>query len=204
MRALFPRCSSPHCGPGPEPSHSHDRYDSECSAISAPRCHSRSISDWCSALVLANFGRHGELLIAGVPVGHELERRRQPPPIATEPPGEKREQGSVIVLLATDAPLDARKLGRLTRRVPLGLARTGTLGGHGSGDLAIAFSTAHRIPHDSTPLTHTVTALGEQHPVIDALFAAGSGNDGGSRDQRPLRCPQYRWARCSTRRCSAR
>jgi D-aminopeptidase len=124
------------------------------------------------ALVLANFGRRGELLIAGVPVGRELEWRSEQTPTAAEPPDEKREQGSVIFLLATDAPLDARKLGRLTRRVPLGLARTGTHGGHGSGDLAIAFSTAHRIPHDSTPLTHSMTVLGEQHPAIDALFTA--------------------------------
>jgi D-aminopeptidase len=123
-------------------------------------------------LVLANFGRRSELLIAGVPVGRELEWRSEQTPTAAEPPDEKREQGSVIVLLATDAPLDARQLGRLTRRVPLGLARTGTHGGHGSGDLAIAFSTAHRIPHDSTPLTHSMTVLGEQHPAIDALFAA--------------------------------
>ena len=123
-------------------------------------------------LVLANFGRRGELLIAGVPVGRELERRSEQTPTAAEPPDEKREQGSVIVLLATDAPLDARQLGRLTRRVPLGLARTGTHGGHGSGDLAIAFSTAHRIPHDSTSLTHTMTVLNEQHPAIDALFTA--------------------------------
>ena len=41
-----------------------------------------------------------------------------------------------------------------------------------SGDLALAFSTAHRIPHDSTPLTHSMTVLGEQHPAIDALFTA--------------------------------
>src|SRR5258708_4878254 len=59
------------------------------------------------ALVLANFGRHGELLIAGVPVGREMERRREHPTTAPGPPSEKREQGSVIVLLATDAPLDA-------------------------------------------------------------------------------------------------
>ena len=124
------------------------------------------------ALVLANFGRRADLLIAGVPVGRVLERLDQPPPTAPQSPSEAREQGSVIVLLATDAPLDARQLGRLTRRVPLGLARTGTHGGHGSGDLAIAFSTAQRIPHDSTPLTHSITVLNEQHPVIDALFAA--------------------------------
>lgn len=114
------------------------------------------------ALVLANFGRRGELLIAGVPVGRELERQGQQPRATLKTPPEEREQGSVIVLLATDAPLDARQLGRLTRRVPLGLARTGTHGGHGSGDLAIAYSTAQRIPHDSAPLTHTVTVVNEQ------------------------------------------
>ena len=124
------------------------------------------------ALVLANFGRRGELLIAGVPVGRELERQGQQPRATLKTPPEEREQGSVIVLLATDAPLDARQLGRLTRRVPLGLARTGTHGGHGSGDLAIAYSTAQRIPHDSAPFTHTVTVLNEQNPAIDTLFAA--------------------------------
>ena len=56
--------------------------------------------------------------------------------------------------------------------MPLGLARTETHGGHGSGDLAIAFSTTQRILHDTTPLTHTVTILNEQNPAIEALFAA--------------------------------
>jgi len=56
--------------------------------------------------------------------------------------------------------------------VPLGLARTGTHGGHGSGDLAIAFSTAQRIPHDPAPLTHNLTVLNEQNLAIAALFAA--------------------------------
>lgn len=115
------------------------------------------------ALVLANFGSRGDLLIAGVPVGRELEAARQV---------REREHGSVIVILATDAPLDARQLGRLTRRVPLGLARTGTHGGHGSGDLAIAFSTARQIPHMSSPLTYTVQALNEQSDALDQLFAA--------------------------------
>ncbi len=123
-------------------------------------------------LVLANCGRRSDLIIAGVPVGRELEREGQPPRTMLSTPSEGREQGSVIVLLATDAPLDARQLGRLTRRVPLGLARTGTHGGHGSGDLALAFSTAQCIPHDAAPLTHTVTVLNEQHQAIDALFTA--------------------------------
>jgi D-aminopeptidase len=124
------------------------------------------------ALVLANFGRRSDLLIAGVPVGRDLERRGRQPPASRGAISEEREHGSVIVALATDAPLDARQLARLTRRVPLGLARTGTHGGHGSGDLAIAFSTAQRIPHDTAPLVRTVTVLNEQNPAIDALFAA--------------------------------
>lgn len=120
------------------------------------------------ALVLANFGRRGDLLIGGVPVGRELEVLRHKQDV----PETQREQGSVIVILATDAPLDARQLGRLTRRVPLGIARTGTTGGHGSGDLAIAFSTANHIPHDETPLMHHVEVLNEQYPTIDRLFTA--------------------------------
>lgn len=119
-------------------------------------------------LVLANFGRRGDLLIGGVPVGRELEELRD----TQEEHETQREHGSVIVILATDAPLDARQLGRLTRRVPLGLARTGTTGGHGSGDLALAFSTVNRIPHDATAPIHYVEVLNEQHPTIDRLFTA--------------------------------
>lgn len=116
------------------------------------------------AIVLANFGRHDDLTIAGVPVGRELGPH---PQLIKE-----REQGSVIVVLATDAPVDARQLGRLARRVPLGLARTGSHGGHGSGDLAIAFSTAEHIPHDGTLLVRTVKVLNEQSRVFDDLFTA--------------------------------
>jgi D-aminopeptidase len=116
------------------------------------------------ALLLANFGKHRDLTIAGVPVGRELELTGQAV--------REREHGSVIVVLATDAHLDARQLGRLARRVPLGLARTGTLGGHGSGDLAIAFSTAERIPQEATPLVREVNVLNEQSSALDALFAA--------------------------------
>ncbi|MGN6562296.1 MAG: DmpA family aminopeptidase, partial [Thermomicrobiales bacterium] len=116
------------------------------------------------ALVLANFGRRADLTIAGVPVGRALARRDSAPAV--------REQGSVIVVLATDAPLDARQLRRLCRRVPLGLARTGTHGGHGSGDLAIAFSTAGRILHAATALTRTIIVLNEQSAALDLLFRA--------------------------------
>jgi D-aminopeptidase len=126
------------------------------------------------ALVLANFGRRGDLTIGGVPVGREL-RRRDRDSGASHADADvvgAGERGSVIVILATDAPLDARRLGRLARRVPLGLARTGTHGGGGSGDLAIAFSTAERIPHAVDPPLRAVATLNERHPLLDQLFAA--------------------------------
>lgn len=117
------------------------------------------------ALVLANFGRPDDLTIAGVPVGRSLRRDAGTTPAT-------RDRGSIIVVLATDAPLDARQLGRVARRVPLGLARTGSVGGHGSGDLAIAFSTANRIAHEPTGPTRATVVLDEGHPIVDDLFRA--------------------------------
>ncbi|AHH97279.1 P1 family peptidase [Kutzneria albida] len=92
------------------------------------------------ALVQANFGARRELTVAGEPVGRELladnPMEQQPWP---GPPG----AGSVIVVLGTDAPLLPGQCAALARRVPLGLARTGTTGSHFSGDLFLAFSTAN-------------------------------------------------------------
>ena len=121
------------------------------------------------ALVLANFGRRRDLTIGGAPVGRELPPAASPRAPA---PGMEREQGSVIVVLATDAPLDARQLGRLARRAAFGLARTGTYCGHASGDLAIAFSTADRIPHGAGEPLRTVTVLAEDAAALNELFAA--------------------------------
>ena len=118
------------------------------------------------ALVLANFGRATDLTIAGVPVGRELADA------AARESEESRERGSIIIVLATDAPLDARQLGRLARRVPLGLARTGSQGGHQSGDVALAFSTADRIPHTPAPRVRQVAILTEQSPALAGLFRA--------------------------------
>ncbi len=146
------------------------------------------------ALVLANFGRQHDLLVAGIPVGRELAAQAV----------QQREHGSVIVVVATDAPLDARQLGRIARRAPLGLARTGSHGGHGSGDVVIAFSTANRITHDSRELVRPVALVNEHSAVIDRLFAATveateeavinalcaaqliEGRDGHRRDALPL------------------
>lgn len=92
------------------------------------------------AFVQANFGARAELTIAGVPVGDAL---RDDDPLGSDdwvvPPG----AGSVIAIIATDAPLLPHQCTALARRVPLGLARTGTTGSHFSGDIFLAFSTAN-------------------------------------------------------------
>jgi D-aminopeptidase len=106
----------------------------------------------------ANFGRRPQLIIAGVPVGQKI-------------PGEvyKQESGSCIVVVATDAPLLPNHLKRLARRVSLGLARTGTISGNGSGDLFIAFSTANPNVAGPDQITHDVQTI--PNDLMDPLFA---------------------------------
>src|SRR5438270_361091 len=105
----------------------------------------------------ANFGRRPQLIIAGVPVGKEI-------------PGEvyKKESGSCIAVVATDAPLLPNQLKRLARRVSLGLARTGTISGNGSGDLFIAFSTANRNTWAPDQVTHSVQTI--PNDLMDPIF----------------------------------
>src|ERR1700719_2969639 len=90
-------------------------------------------------LVQCNFGRRPNLRIAGVPVGREIPGN---PVYSAEVFGE-REYGSIIVVVATDAPLVAHQLKRVARRVSLALGRLGSLSGNGSGDIFVAFSTAN-------------------------------------------------------------
>ncbi|MCA9935707.1 MAG: P1 family peptidase [Ardenticatenaceae bacterium] len=89
------------------------------------------------ALVQSNYGSPEELVIAGVPVGLHV----QPPDYQPRP-----EAGSIMIILATDAPLNSRQLGRLCQRAAFGLARTGSTCHGGSGDFVIAFSSTNRIP----------------------------------------------------------
>src|SRR6184192_3598215 len=105
----------------------------------------------------ANFGRRPQLVIAGVSVGKEI-------------PGEvyKQESGSCIAVVATYAPLLPHQLKRLARRVSLGLARTGTVSGNGSGDLYIAFSTANANVANPDQVTHTVQTI--PNDLMDPLF----------------------------------
>ena len=90
-------------------------------------------------LVQCNYGTRQNLRIAGVPVGREIESED---PYAWVP-SDLAERGSIIIVVATDAPLLPHQLKRIARRVSLGLGRTGSISGNGSGDIFIAFSTAN-------------------------------------------------------------
>jgi D-aminopeptidase len=113
------------------------------------------------ALVLANFGKLAQLVVAGHAIGERL---------AAPPPEAEPEKGSIILLLATDAPLDARQLRRLALRAGAGLARTGSVFGHGSGDIALAFSTAYTVPLQAERPMPAVATLHDGR--IDPLFQA--------------------------------
>lgn len=117
------------------------------------------------ALVLSNFGRLRNLTVGGVPIGRIVARSRRAEV-------EKAEQGSIIMILATDAPLDTRQLRRLAFRAAAGLARTGSVYGHGSGDIALAFSTAYRVPFLGEEPMPSVAMLHETR--LDALFEAAA------------------------------
>lgn len=119
------------------------------------------------ALVQSNFGRSRDLTICGAPVGHHI----QPPrPARSEKPDGAG--GSIMIVLATDAPLTFPQLRRLGVRVAAGLARVGGYYDHGSGDFVIAFSTAHRIEHEPSWLTATQTVLADEAKVMNWLFSA--------------------------------
>jgi len=112
-------------------------------------------------LVQLNCGRPNELTIAGVPVGKELRPGHDP--------FCKQELGSIIIVAATDAPLMPHQLKRIARRLTMGLARTGSVSGNGSGDLFIAFSTANAARVKRSDID-TVKML--RNSRIDPLFTA--------------------------------
>jgi D-aminopeptidase len=115
-------------------------------------------------LVLANFGRLPNLTVAGRRIGPKLAER-----VAT---AELRDTGSIIVVIATDAPLDHRQLRRVAMRAAAGIGRTGAYFGHGSGDIALAFTTACRVPHDPQRPTLSVDVLVES--LLETLFDAAA------------------------------
>lgn len=111
------------------------------------------------ALVQCNCGLRSQLSVAGAPVGAEI----------TEGAIWKEETGSIIIVIATDAPLLPHQLKRLARRASMGLARTGSVSGNGSGDIFIAFSTAN--PGASSPDRNVALAI-LPNERMDPLFAA--------------------------------
>ena len=119
-------------------------------------------------LVVSNFGNRERLTIDGVPVGHLLVG--WPETAAVEPTGPQG--GSIVIVLATDAPLSERQLGRLAKRVAHGLARTGSFAGTTSGDFVIAFTTANHVAHEGPGLSHSMTCITESWQIINPLFEA--------------------------------
>lgn len=111
------------------------------------------------AIVMSNFGMQGNLRIDGVRTATELL-----------PPGRETEQGSIIMILATDLPLSERQLKRVAKRSVVALGRTGSFLGNGSGDIAIAFSTANRIPHYSKKKILDVKMYHDD--ALDTVFEA--------------------------------
>ena len=109
--------------------------------------------------VQANFGLTSQLTIAGVPVGRHLAKAHEDP-----------ERGSIIAVVATDAPLLPHQLKRLTRRVGLGMGRSGAISGHGSGDLFLAFSTANEMAHQNTDQLSSTQFIPDAQ--LDLLFEA--------------------------------
>jgi len=129
-------------------------------------------------LVQANYGARSQLTIAGVPIGKELAdtlsvKVFQPPSAKTKtaypPNNEWMEQGSIIVVVATDAPLLPHQLKRIAQRVSLGIGKCGGIGGNGSGDIFIAFSTANKSAFSRTQETTATLFSNDQ---MGALFNA--------------------------------
>ena len=127
-------------------------------------------------LVQANHGARDQLRVAGVPVGKEIPRpasaRADDPALRVDALGEL---GSIIIVVATDAPLLPHQLKRLARRAALGLARTGSVSGNGSGDIFIAFSTANA----------DAASAPDDGAGVDAVQRRGSARSSKRRCRRP-------------------
>ena len=113
-------------------------------------------------LVQSNFGRKKQLIVAGVPVGKEYNIARTSTP--------DKDSGSIIAIVATDAPLLPQQLKRLATRVSLGIGKLGGIGGDSSGDLFLAFSTAHMSTISSAIQSSTFLLNQQMNPLFEATI----------------------------------
>ena len=132
-------------------------------------------------LVQANHGGRNALTIAGVPVGRELDGY----PMKLQFGERKTESGSIIVVVATNAPLLPHQLKRIAQRVPIGIGRVGGYGGNSSGDIFVAFSTANAgaadrarkvrvemLPNDAISSLFEATVQATEEAIVNALVSA--------------------------------
>lgn len=160
-------------------------YEYKGGTGTASRKFSENSNEWTVGVIAqCNFGARNQLTIAGVPAGKYLTE--DIPNIDSENPY-KRDSGSLIVIVATDVPLLPHQLKRVAKRVALGMARTGSLGGNGSGDIFLAFSTANpkagypnengfvdikTLSNDHLNPLFYATAYATEEAIINALVAA--------------------------------
>ncbi|MBA3346313.1 MAG: P1 family peptidase [Gemmatimonadales bacterium] len=157
-------------------------FEFKCGTGTASRRLTRNEGGYTvGVLVQANFGVRYQLQVAGVPVGRELGDSAP----FTSGADRDNEQGSIIIVVATDAPLLPHQMNRVVKRAALGLARTGGTGGNGSGDIFIAFSTANggaaakdgppvrveMLPNERLNRLFSATILATEEAIINALVA---------------------------------
>jgi D-aminopeptidase len=115
-------------------------------------------------LVMSNFGHLHGLRFGGYPVGEYLA------PLYAHVPRRRNNYGSIIAVVATDAPLMTHQLNRLAKRAALGVGRTGSYAAHGSGEIVLAFSTANKVPRASGKLVYRAKFLVDER--MDPLYEA--------------------------------
>lgn len=152
-------------------------------------------------LVLTNMGKTADLTISGDRLGERIAGQRSVP--ANQGP-----DGSIIVITATDLPLTERQLGRLARRCAVGLGRTGSFMDNGSGEIAVAFTTANRLPHSDAEFVASVRMINDacldigfraaaeatEEAILNSMVTAKAvtGMDGHHRDSLADLLPPYR------------
>lgn len=165
------------------------------------RVHDSSGDYTLGVLVQANFGSRQQLMVAGVPVGQELPDKRAYASLGRQ--GANNDMGSIIVVIAVDAPLLPHQLKRIARRASMGIARTGSVASNSSGDIFIAFSTANggsggndglpnvrMLPNERVTAFFEATVDATEEAIVNALVAAQTMT--GVEDRRVIALPHDR------------